>query len=545
MATKGKRKKCGLGYNPKPFIGTGFEQMMNPENVLYDLDINKAKALHENQESLLFKGLDGLGMLAGIAGSTDFSKIKQSMALGGIAGNVPIEGETGEIVETPNNETLKLSGPTHEQGGIDLDVPEGSKVYSKRVKKLGESMAKRKEDRVKKLKRIESLLEKSPKDKLLLNTLEKIKQNNEKLDQEDLELQEAFSNMFGGESQGLSHEDRETLALGSPGVGIEDENYSYFTMPEIPEGLIPGMLNSNLQQQDVQPFLTESNLGQPSMNLSSQPKSVSLPEQQPPTKSFREKAQGVSDTIGNVQNKIGEVGVTPGDMFNIAGVYQAGTAPLRTTLQNRASDLPHKNLMQDFGKESLNMLENAVGKLSSQRDRALKDVQLLRDSHSKNLRSGARGINTKRALDLVTEQELSRKQNQIEMGFAEQMMNLMLGQANTSMQIDQQKAMGQQIANAANRADQDAFHTALSRNRSNLGLSMQHMGSLLNSVYGRKEGQRMLKEMEEGGLKTNQIMEVINALIQAQQMGMDVGFDPTALTGRSENMPDKGNIKKQ
>lgn len=63
---------------------------------------------------------------------------------------VEIEGK--EAVQLPNGQSYMAEGPSHENGGIPIELPVGSRVYSKRVKKDGKSMAERKAKRDRDLK---------------------------------------------------------------------------------------------------------------------------------------------------------------------------------------------------------------------------------------------------------------------------------------------------------------------------------------------------------------------------------------------------------
>ena len=45
-------------------------------------------------------------------------------------GNIEVEGE--EVVELPTGQVAEVKGASHEEGGVDLNVPEGTKIYSKR-----------------------------------------------------------------------------------------------------------------------------------------------------------------------------------------------------------------------------------------------------------------------------------------------------------------------------------------------------------------------------------------------------------------------------
>lgn len=127
-------------------------------------------------------------------------------AQGGIAGeeenmqHVPIEAEGGEMIAMPwDNQAIPIEGASHEQGGVDLNVPVGSKIYSKRVKDAkGKSMAYRKERRDRELKKWENIVKDDPNNQIAKDTLEKVRRNNEIEEQNDLaymELHKAKKNL--------------------------------------------------------------------------------------------------------------------------------------------------------------------------------------------------------------------------------------------------------------------------------------------------------------------------------------------------------------
>jgi hypothetical protein len=64
-----------------------------------------------------------------------------------------VEIEGNEAVMMPNGQSFMAEGPSHENGGIPIELPVGTRVYSKRIKKDGVSMAKRKEKRDRDLRR--------------------------------------------------------------------------------------------------------------------------------------------------------------------------------------------------------------------------------------------------------------------------------------------------------------------------------------------------------------------------------------------------------
>ena len=67
-----------------------------------------------------------------------------NLAFGGNPVNVPATVEGGETFETPDGQKGEFEGPDHEQGGVDVDLPENTKIYSKRLKRDGKTMKDRK-----------------------------------------------------------------------------------------------------------------------------------------------------------------------------------------------------------------------------------------------------------------------------------------------------------------------------------------------------------------------------------------------------------------
>ena len=81
----------------------------------------------------------------------------------------------------------ELQGASHEQGGIDMNVPEGSQIYSKRLKGMdGKTMADRKKFREQHLAKLQRLMELNPNDRMLKKTYEKTVRDFQKQEEEDL-----------------------------------------------------------------------------------------------------------------------------------------------------------------------------------------------------------------------------------------------------------------------------------------------------------------------------------------------------------------------
>src|SRR5690606_17948488 len=126
------------------------------------------------------QGLDLLGNLAiQIGSSMATSGVSKGLnngfkkaAYGGTVGsNVEVEGK--EVGQLPNGSLIDFEGPSHEQGGIDVSLPLGTDIYSKRIKIDNKTLAERKKIRERKINRARKALEKNPHDVLAKNTIQR------------------------------------------------------------------------------------------------------------------------------------------------------------------------------------------------------------------------------------------------------------------------------------------------------------------------------------------------------------------------------------
>lgn len=228
------RKKYALGTN-----GVSVKNyLQSPREALAKNDILMAKAELEAQTNPLAMGVEmGTQVLSQLASSGALTK-KPDIAAGvgnngtqfeggnfmtpeeqftfesqrtiagmgnpGIpAGEVELEGD--EVIQTPNGQVAELKGPSHEQGGIPMEVgnpnsaltpdsvPEDSEAFSKRVFKGGKNMADRKMSRERTKENLLSLLDSNKSDIAIKNTVNRKMANLEREEQEDLAFQEMAS----------------------------------------------------------------------------------------------------------------------------------------------------------------------------------------------------------------------------------------------------------------------------------------------------------------------------------------------------------------
>lgn len=165
-----------------------------------------------------------------------FTPLIDQKAFGGKTGvNVEVEGK--EMGETPDGQLIDFQGPSHENGGINIELPEGTEIFSKRIKVAGKTMAERKKAREKKVMTLEKLLEKNGEDKVLQDTLKRTQKNNEIEENKDKKIQEIVSKAQNAAKQ--------TFAFGTPPGGIEEDGIlpgeNKFQLPNFSGGDLLGL----------------------------------------------------------------------------------------------------------------------------------------------------------------------------------------------------------------------------------------------------------------------------------------------------------------
>lgn len=118
---------------------------------------------------------------------------------GGYTGDmVPIEAEGGEMIQYPGGALGEIQGPSHEDGGTNMVVPEGSRIYSKRIKIDGKTMAQRKESRDRKMNRLGKILMEDPTNQLSRNTGRRVAAQVMQEEQMDMKIMETANPMMQG-----------------------------------------------------------------------------------------------------------------------------------------------------------------------------------------------------------------------------------------------------------------------------------------------------------------------------------------------------------
>lgn len=127
-----------------------------------------------------------------------------SYAQGGqVPQNIPVEVEGEEMYEMPNGQVGEFQGAKHENGGIPIALPEGTKIYSDRLKINGKTMAVRKDKREANINKLEKLLTKNPNDKFLKEALKRQQETNALEEQQDMQYQEQVNEQQAQQEQAM------------------------------------------------------------------------------------------------------------------------------------------------------------------------------------------------------------------------------------------------------------------------------------------------------------------------------------------------------
>ncbi len=499
-----KRNKPSL---KKYMTGTAVKDYLpDPSEAITQNQINIAKAQYKAESNpwtqlLQIAGNTAMGAGLNMMGAGQFSGIaKQAanaeFATGGKVNKVSVEVEGDEVMETPDGKVAKFKGPDHEEGGIPISLPEGTEIFSKRIKKMGETMAQRKMNREKKVDKAQKMLNKNPGDILTKKTLEKIKQNNEKEEKADMELQEAFTNFFEEMACGGRVRKHADGGIVGQELNLQDNLQSQLNWnnPMQDQNIIAPTGSSQYQMESPQTFAED---------VANTPSSM-----------------GTSGGRNSLSNYFSNINIknppTGGDVMGLVGTGVSALSPLLNTLKNRAGDTPNVNYYKDYGRKGLKTVQESQQYIDQQKDKSLRDLQSSRAGALRRGRSSSQSINTARALDLATEQAVNKAQGDIYSNFANQMMQSMNTQAQMENQRDQVVMGGERERITSDIQDRDQFYTNRGKALLTLGSGMQAMGSNMNQMYARGQNTDMINQIKDAGIDMNQFNNFLQMFLKSK-----------------------------
>lgn len=415
-----------------------------------------------NWGSLLQGGVQGLGQLSQFA----------------MGGTVPIEAEGNEVVQTPDGGMGLLQGPSHEQGGIDMNLPGGTEIFSQRLRgEDGKTMAERKIEREKKISALQKKLDKNPSDKVLQKTLKKLQEDMSKIEEKDLaqmeQAKQAFNQFeqfaFGGRVKETSLHNSLTPATYSEGVYPGGSMIARGKTTSLHDSIKPaGTMggNSFLNETFSTPGIIPSNAGTNKSNTS--------------------KASRGFNPFSNM---------TSGDMVGLFGQLYSTFKPMQNTLEMRAGDQPNINAFEDYGKKGLEKLDDTKQFAARNRDAQLQDIELGRRTSAIQNRNSARGVNTMRALNIVSQQNATNAMSQVYGQYGQAMQNILSQESALLNEQDKVVMGGEQMRDDNDRRDRGAFYSQMAKDITNKGYGLQNVGKFLNDKQTSKVSEKALNSM--------------------------------------------------
>ena len=443
---------------------------------------------------------DTYGIIEDFAGSNQISindtlDLLQQYAGGGtVIGNqfdkskaqVPVEVEGNEMGETPGGQVMDFKGPTHENGGIPVALPEGTDIYSDRITIDGKTMAERKRERESIASRYKKRADKG--DALSKNALNRIMVSNAKQDELDRRVQDALNT--SNQRQSFAKGTKLTGITYTPPIGNEPENL--YTVNELYNDPTKGLISRTVDKTQAE-ILGPSKIFNNSVKNTTLRDAAAITGEALPTYEKVPSYLPETDKNNTVTNT--GMGLTGGDILNMAGNAFSGVAPYLNTLKNRATDTPNINAYKNYGVEGLQKMSQSEDYLKRATDEALKSLEGQRQSMTSQNRRTARGVNTMRALDLAAYESANKSQGDIYGNYAKDMMNIMSQEAQMENQQDQMVMQGEQTRDLADRADKDAYYNAKGQGLANLGATAAQIGNQINQSKERDNTMKLYNSM--------------------------------------------------
>lgn len=495
MAAYGGTIKTSTMKKIKYAFGTSKTNPVNiqsPDQALVENDIMWAKTQEKVNSDFFIKALDAVG---GFALNTGLSMMGGSSASGAMSGSagsltnslvadnsaadaqkVPkaayggsaIEVEGDEVAQYPTGDLIQFNGPRHENGGIDINLPNGTDIYSDRISIDNKTMAQRKLEREKNAAKFTKMYDKD-KSADVKSTLDRILEINAQQEAFDLEIQGTANRLTP--QNGLVPK----AALGTS-PGPTQRNYSSFF-----SDILAGM-----QTEDPSGVATPV-----TANTSTASSSLEGATEDP---SFLSSLYG--QALSGLTNYFQSAGSpTGGDIVGTIGNLMQANNPRKLTLENRAGDQPNVNAFKNYGKNGLAKLDQAKGALQGNLDSALLDIDKSAQIATRTNSGGARSINTARALNLATQSVAQDAKSKANVEYANMLTQMLTGEAGMLNDIDTKVMTGEHNANEADRMDRDAFFTQLAKDEVARGQAVSGVGKNMNALKEREYNQNLLDSM--------------------------------------------------
>lgn len=413
-------------------------------------------------------------------------------AMGGEDSN-DIEVEGGEVMQTPDGGMHQVNGPSHEQGGVPVNVPSGTKIYSDRLQVDGKTMQERKMNRERSLVRIQKALSKSPTDMLLKNALKRTQDINGQEEAQDMAIQKAANAQYNANRQDQQYPKQAAAYGGSIGKKVrgvkmfagggesgDDGGYTGYGSILNPDqgGGFSMFPNSAYQVGNGYDLDTPPDASGPGPQFTPvTPNPVAATSPTP-------KSQFHSAT-----------GLTMGDKIGLAGNVFGAIAPLINTLRANKTSAPAINRYQGVGNDAIRANDAAEEYVGSQANEAMTD--LYESNNASANTQNSRDVNVQRDNAIARQYNLNKGTAAIRAAKAQQMLQVLGQRGQLTNWRDQMRASGQTQADATNRAIHDNYYSNLGADYANLASNVEGIGRNLNTHQGNVDNTSLLEQMSQ------------------------------------------------
>jgi hypothetical protein len=183
-----------------------------------------------------------------------------------------------------------------------------------------------------------------------------------------------------------------------------------------------------------------------------------------------------------------------GDLTKLFGNYLGMTAGIKTAAEQRSTDVTHRNVFENAGKESQKLLDNAKKGIEISKAQGIVKASDVSRGGKRGARGSARGVNQMRAMDWLYDTALEGQIAEISANAANQISQIDTQKSGVAMNADQLKGQGEYQAAMANEAAKDAYYTALALGRKDFATGMQQTGKDLNDMKQNKVVQNLLSQ---------------------------------------------------
>lgn len=414
-----------------------------------------------------------------------FKSVKPIFANGGTVmknKNIPVELEGGEFFQTPEGQIGEVQGQSHEQGGVDMALPEGTQVFSDRVKIKGKTMAERKEARMNKMMKLLEKVSANP-NAIAKNSFKRTMKAVAMEEEIDLAFQNALSN------EGQSY------ATGTGRMGIIG-NPPYKEIMDLITG-VPESATESATKFAIKPFnpTVAKDINIPGIDLT---QDLANPEM----------AQMRHQILAPAAPETDPLGLTAGDVVGMAGQAFGAISQIANTISNAKATKKNINHYLGFNEKALQSNAEELDNLNMSKANAVRalgrELAIGRNTARARTRGSATSINSLRNLDLATEIAANEANiagaNQIEQNYLGAR-GANIGQRTQLLsQKDAMEMQGAAAADLADRQDLDAIYTNFGANFADISTGIQNFGKNLNESKYRDLFLKILPQANKYGI---------------------------------------------